>query len=219
MTISYEIGDKLYINITNECNNACVFCIRNGNSGINGHSLWLEREPSDEEILEDIGKRDLSKYSEVVFCGFGEPLYRLETIIKVGKYLKDKGAKVRVNTNGQASLLIVGNQESGIDPPCRSPVNNHLPPKKTSQEVAMRLSEVIDSISISLNAPNAKRYNEVCVCKFGEAGFESMLEFAKECVKYIGDVTLSVVGLNESETEECRKIAESVGAKFRYRAR
>ena len=51
----YELDGNLYINLTNRCSNACTFCVRNGKDDYFGHELWLEREPSAEEVIQRIG--------------------------------------------------------------------------------------------------------------------------------------------------------------------
>ena len=52
-TITYEYGDNLYVNPTNRCDFNCTFCLRH-NQGSGGsiytHNLWLEREPTREEL-------------------------------------------------------------------------------------------------------------------------------------------------------------------------
>ncbi|RMD60338.1 MAG: YchF/TatD family DNA exonuclease, partial [Nitrospirae bacterium] len=102
--IAYKIRNSLYLNITNRCTNACTFCIRFQNDYVKGHYLRLNHEPSFEEIIEAIGEYS-GDYSEVVFCGFGEPLLRLDIVKDVAKWLKKRGVKVRINTNGQANLI------------------------------------------------------------------------------------------------------------------
>ncbi|MDR2090895.1 MAG: TatD family nuclease-associated radical SAM protein [Clostridiales bacterium] len=105
-TYLYGYQDKLYINLTNLCSNNCDFCVRNTADGVGGHNLWLENEPSAEEIIAELRGMNLDKYAEFVFCGFGEPLYAFEKLIEIGRFLKGKGKKTRLNTNGQASLII-----------------------------------------------------------------------------------------------------------------
>ena len=51
MTLTYETGGKLYLNITNRCPCACTFCIRKNDDGAYGSDpLWLEHEPSAAEM-------------------------------------------------------------------------------------------------------------------------------------------------------------------------
>ena len=75
MTITYEYGGNLYINMTNQCPNACDFCLRQNSSGsLYADNLWYEgAEPSKEAMLADIRTRDLKKYGEIVFCGYASP--------------------------------------------------------------------------------------------------------------------------------------------------
>jgi TatD family-associated radical SAM protein len=189
--IAYQIGDNLYINLTNRCTNACSFCVRNSYAGVGGYDLWLEREPSTEEILAAIG--DPKPYKEIVFCGYGEPMLRLDQILKVSRQMKAQGKKIRINTNGHANLY-------------------------HGENVVPRLKGLVDTVSISLNAPDAETYQEICKSEFGEGAFQAVLDFARECVKVIPRVILSVVDiLSEEDIMKCQKIASEMGADFRLR--
>ncbi len=196
MTIFYKFGGKMYVNITNGCPCDCVFCIRkNGDSIEDNDSLWLEREPSFEEICAAFDKFDKAGISEAVFCGYGEPTVRVETLIKTAEYIKDNSdMNVRVNTNGLVRLV---HKDFDI----------------------MRFKGVVDSFSISLNAPNAKRYNEVTRPRFGEPAFDEMLSFSRE-VKDMGiETSFTVVDIiTAEETAECEKIAAGMGIPLRVRA-
>ena len=189
--ITYELGGKLYINMTNSCPNNCSFCIRS-NSSTFEYDLWLQKEPDAREIIEEIGNAE--PYDEVVFCGFGEPMVRLPELLEVARHIKSLGKKVRVNTNGQADLI-------------------------WKRSVAPELNGLVDSISISLNAGTAEYYQELCESEFGNDAFEAIIEFAKQCLIYVPEVTLSVVDvIPQSEIEKCREIAAKVGTKFRVRS-
>lgn len=195
MTITYTIGSELYLNITNKCTNNCVFCIRrNGPSVGDADDLWLEREPTREEILADIFKRDLSQYSEIVFCGYGEPLERLDDVVYICREIKKHGDhKIRINTNGQADLLY-------------------------SRNTSKDLKDLVDVISISLNAADADNYQKICWSQFGECAFGSIVAYAQECRKYIPRVILTVVDvIGPEQVEKCRAIADRAGAEFRVR--
>lgn len=191
MVIAYPWGDSLYLNITNQCSNDCYFCVRNHGDGVAGYRLWLEKEPTAREVIEAVG--DPRQYEEVVFCGFGEPLYRLEVVKEVAKELKKYGVPVRVNTNGQANLI-------------------------HGRNILPELSGLIDRISISLNAEDADKYQEICRSVFGKEAYNAVLEFIQEAKKYIPDVTVSVLTLRKIDQEKCRKMAEKLGVKFRVRA-
>lgn len=195
MTILYDYKESLYINITNQCPCACVFCIRKetnhlGNSG----NLWLDHEPTVEEIKNEFDKFDLKKYDEIVFCGYGEPLVRLNEVIEVAKYIRSiSDIKVRINTNGLSDLI-------------------------HNKKTAVLLKDYIDSVSISLNAPNKTRYNEVTKPKFGEKSFDALLDFARDCKKYIKEVNFSVVDeISDTEIEESQKLANEMNITLRVR--
>lgn len=196
MTISYEVGNNLYLNLTNKCPCACTFCIRNHADGAYGSDpLWLDHEPSAEEIFTDLNKRDMAKYSEVVFCGYGEPTCRLDAVIAVANELKSHPncPVLRINTNGLGDLI------------------NERP-------IAEELCSVIDIISVSLNAGTKDEYMKVTRPKF-ENAWEAMQKFTADCVKTgNSEVVMSVVDIIPSEQIEASRIlAESLGAKLRVR--
>lgn len=195
MNILYTIDNVLYINITNKCPCNCVFCIRKeGDSVENSGSLWLEKEPSVEEIINELKKEDLSKYSQIVFCGYGEPLMRINEVIEVCKYIKSvSNIKLRINTNGLSDLIY----------------------KKST---APMLKDVVDCVSISLNAPSKEEYNEISKPIYGLEAFDSLLSFAKEAKKNIKEVKFSVVDvITEDQIERCKEIANSMGIPLRVR--
>ncbi len=195
MNIAYPFEGHLYINLTNRCTNKCKFCIRFTPSGVDGIDLWLEYEPTAEEIIEALKKADYLSYDEIVFCGYGEPMYRQQAILEVAKFIKETScAKIRINTNGHGNLI-------------------------AGEDITPKLSGLVDVISISLNAKNAKEYNEICVSDYGEDGFWAMLDFAKRAKEYVPRVILSVVDtISKEDIEACRKIAEEVGVEYRIRA-
>lgn len=192
-TITYVYGDKIYLNLTNKCSNNCEFCIRRNNDGLLDYYLWLDKEPTADEVIADLEKYELDKYDEAVFCGFGEPLYAIDVLIETADWLKAHGVKTRLNTNGQAGLI------SGPD-------------------TALKLKGRIDTVSISLNASDAEKYQKICHCKFNEEGFFEMLRFAVQCKKEGIRTVLSVVDvIGEEEVEKCRKVAKNIGVDFRVR--
>jgi len=195
MTITYELGNSLYINITNRCTNHCSFCIRNSSDGVgSGIDLWLEREPTVEEVLKDIQTRDIFSYREFVFCGYGEPMMRVDDIIEICKKLKELyNIPIRINTNGHGNLIY-------------------------GKDITPLLAGWVDYISISLNAKDAQAYQAICVSDYGERAFEAMLDFAAKCKKYVPKVALSVVDvMSREDIQACREIAERIGVDFRVR--
>jgi len=197
MTIAYRLGNALYLNLTNECPCDCTFCLRNDSDGVNpGQSLWLDHNPTTEEIKSALSEVDFNEYQEIVFCGYGEPTCRLDVLLDIAKYLKKvQNLPVRLNTNGLSDLI-----------------NN----KKT----VPFLAECIDCISISLNAPNAEMYNALCKPVFGEGSYEAMLRFAMECKEMIPEVVLSIVpgvDLDKKSIEACRDLCDSMNIPLRVR--
>ena len=196
MTITYPVYNGIYVNMTNRCPCACTFCLRKQSDHVYGSdSLWLEREPTVEEVCESIDKWDLSKYSEIVFCGYGEPTMRLDDLLKVAAYIKSKSnIPLRINANGLADLI-------------------------AGEKVAHKLEGLIDTVSVSLNATNKEDYFKLVRPKFGIDSYDAMLSFAKECTKYVPNVIMTVVDevTSKEEQEKCREICESIGAKLRVR--
>jgi len=189
--VAYPIRGNLYLNITNRCNNRCGFCPKHTTGMVKGHYLILEKEPDYDEIIAAIG--DPKKYKEIVFVGFGEPTLRLEMLKRVAKWLKERNARTRLDTDGQPNLTY-------------------------GRNVLPELAGLIDSISVSLNAPDAATYCRMCRPAAGERAYEAVKEFIREAKKLIGDVTATVVGIPDLDIEKCRKIAEEeLGVKFRVR--
>lgn len=195
MTILYDYKQSLYVNITNQCPCSCIFCIRKETDHVgNSDSLWLDYEPTVEEVKEEFKKFNLEKYDEIVFCGYGEPLVRINEVIEIAKYIRSiSELKIRINTNGLSDLI-------------------------HNKKTAMLLKDNIDSVSISLNAPNKSRYNEVARPKFGEKSFDALLDFALDCKRYVKEVNFSVVDeISNEEIEESQKLADKMNIVLRVR--
>lgn len=196
MVILYEVHNGLYVNLTNRCPCACTFCLRQTKDEMNGSgSLWLEKEPTVDEVKAEFDKFDMTKYDEVVFCGFGEPTERLHDLLEIAAFVKERfGTKIRINTNGLSDLI------HGCD-------------------TAPLLEGRIDTVSISLNTPNKERYLELIRPKFGEKSYDAMLKFAENAVKYVDKVVLTTVEttLSPEEEQECAQICRKIGAAYRIR--
>ncbi|MBQ8287588.1 MAG: radical SAM protein [Clostridia bacterium] len=194
MTITYEVGSGLYVNTTNRCSNACEFCVRSTVESYYG-DLWLRREPTVDEICESIFARDLTKYIELVFCGYGEPTERIDDILEVARRVKERSdLPIRINTNGQGSMI------AGYD-------------------ITPKMAGLIDVLSISLNTADAASYQKICHSRFGEAAYQGLLDFAKVATRYVPKVVLSVVDttIPPEEIERCREIAAECGVSLRVR--
>lgn len=197
MTICYTVNDALYINLTNRCSNSCDFCIRNNGDGVYGSdSLWLEREPTVDEVLAAIDGYDISRFKELVFCGYGEPTERAADLVRIAKTVKERyGIRIRVNTNGQGNLI-------------------------NGKDITGDLAGTVDVISVSLNASTAEEYDAVCHSVYGLSAYNSVIEFARLCVSHGITTVLSVVDITVSAEaiKRCEDIARSVGAVLRIRA-
>lgn len=196
MTITYPVKNGIYVNMTNRCPCACTFCLRkNGDSIFGSDPLWLDREPTVQEICESIDTWDLKEYDEIVFCGYGEPTERLDDLLKVAEYIKSKSnIKIRINTNGLADLI-------------------------WGEKTAPKLKGLIDTVSVSLNTTNKEDYLKIVRPKFGIESYDAMLSFTKDCTEFVPNVVMTVVDVvtTKEEQEICKKICESVGAKLRVR--
>jgi TatD DNase family protein len=205
---TYHDPRCLYLNVTNRCTNRCDFCVRNQTDGLGGAVLWGGEEP-DFPMLQAAVQHlsPLENWCEFIWCGYGEPTFRLGLIQEAAAWLRSQGAKIRLNTNGHACVI-------------------------HGRDVMPDLSQSVDEVSISLNAPNQRRYLEVCrpdVCSIPGLGgmpitpsmfWEGMLDFLSRSPAYFRNVQASVVGfaLNHGEIDECRLLAQSLGVKqFRVR--
>ena len=196
MEILYKVHHGLYVNLTNKCPCACTFCLRQTMDHVwEAHSLWLEREPSAEEVIAEFAKFDMNEFEEVVFCGFGEPTEALPVLLKVAAYVKETFSKpVRINTNGMGNLI-------------------------WNRDITPEFEGLIDTVSISLNTPNAERYHELVRSKFGDQSFDAMISFAKKCTQHVPKVVMTTVAttITKEEEAQCSKICEEVGAVYRIR--
>ena len=198
MTITYQVKDSIYVNLTNRCPCACTFCLRNKGPGVYGSgSLWLEREPTLEEVVASLDGCDLKRFREVVFCGYGEPTERLDVLLAAAEHLKsrDPSLRVRVNTNGLSDLV-------------------------NGKPTAALFAGKVDCLSISLNTDDPAEYLAMCRPKFGEAAYPALLNFAREAAACVPEVVMTVVGEPVTSLEKqqrCRAIAESLGARLRVR--
>lgn len=197
-TYAYILNGNMYINLTNLCTNDCIFCIRSLNDTVSGSNLNLSNENiKTEDVISQIKEKMTPEVKEIVFCGYGEPLLRLDNLKEVAAFIKETypNLVVRINTNGQANVVYQKN-------------------------IIPEIKGLIDGISISLNSDNAKQYQELSQSKFGEKVFEEIKTFAKLCQEAGIDTSLSIVtGYKDNviNVENCQKIADSLGVKLRVR--
>ena len=177
----------MYVNLTNKCSNGCDFCVRNERTSYYGHYLWLRNgDPTVEKVIAAAKGFDLTKYTEVVFCGFGEPTYKVAEMVALCDYFHEKGLSTRLNTNGQANLI-------------------------NKRDVTPELKGKLDMVNVSLNFSCAEKYQPVCRSQFGESAFSAVVEFAKLCKRNGVACRFSIVDcIGEDEVEACKRLADSV---------
>ncbi len=196
---TYYLGDVMYINVTNLCTNKCDFCIRSTGDTVGGVNLVLEEEKfTAQNIIDELKQTFEDRCREIVFCGYGEPLIKLDIVKETAKFIKDNYPQVpiRLNTNGHANLI-------------------------HKRNVVPELVGLLDSVSVSLNSDNAEQYAQLCSPNFNkETAYQAVKDFIRECAESGIETTASVVsGYEDYEVnlENCEKIARELGAKFRVR--
>ncbi len=186
---TYALRDALYVNLTIRCNADCIFCDRSGEAIVKGINLKIDKEPTPEEVIAEI--EDPTRYKEIVFCGYGEPTIRLEEMKTIARWVKDRGGKTRLNTNGHGNVI-------------------------NKRDILPELVGLIDAISISLNATDPEEYGRIMRLN-GATFFAAMLDFARESVKRFPRVVLTIVDLPEVEKPRAMTIAREIGAEFSVR--
>lgn len=194
--ILYKVHNNLYVNLTNRCPCACTFCLRQTMDRIGeSDSLWLDHEPSYEEVVEAFRSKNMDEYEEVVFCGFGEPTEAFDLLVKVADFVKKEyGKRIRINTNGLGNLV-------------------------NGRDICPELRGRVDEVSISLNTPDAEEYLKLVRPKFGLKSYQAMLDFAKEAAKYVPKVIFTTVDttLTKEEEKRCAEICRKLGVTYRIR--
>lgn len=191
--LTYKIEDRLYLNIMDRCTLRCTFCPKNQDNPactVHDYDLTLDHRPSEVEMLEVIGQPD--QYSEVVFCGFGEPALRLRLLLKLAQGIKEQGGRVRVNTDGLANLV-------------------------HRRNVLPELAQCMDALSVSMNAQNRACYDQHCRPSL-PGSYEAMLTFLQAAPAYVKTVTATAIdGLEGVDIKACEALALSCGVAFKRR--
>lgn len=190
--ISYRIGDRLYLNITDSCTLECSFCPKSrGCYKLAGYDLRMEHRPDAAEIRASVG--DPRDYEEVVFCGLGEPTLRLNVLLEVARDVRARGGRVRVDTDGLANLV-------------------------HSRDVLPSLAETVDHLCVSMNAQDPDTYEQVSRPNL-PGSFEAMLAFLAEAPRHLPAVTATAVeGPPGVDLAACERLAAECGVGFRRRA-
>ena len=195
--LAYLLDGKVYINLTNSCTNDCVFCIRSIKEDVVGANLFLNTENvKAEDVITQLEAMHDKLSSEIIFCGYGEPMLKLDVIKEVAKYIKEKypNTILRINTNGHANLVYKRN-------------------------VIPELKGLIDKFSVSLNGENEEVYNELSQPHI-ENAYEGVKEFIALAVKEGFDTTATIVTGYKNykvDMQKCIEITKELGANFRER--
>lgn len=193
----YWIDNSLYLNITNKCSNNCWFCFKNFKQGVSGFNLKLKEEPTTTQVTAELeAALGIKRWSEVVFCGFGEPTERLDVLLEIARWIKNhpgSSPRIRLDTNGHGYVLNKG------------------------RDVAKELKAAgVSKVSVSLNGHDAETYSENCRPKFN-GGFDAVLEFVKKTKAAELEVEVSAVRMPEVDIEKVKAIAGALGVPFRVR--
>jgi TatD DNase family protein len=191
INFTYKIGDSLYINVTNRCDAKCGFCDREGDAVLNGYSLRMAKcdEPGALVYIKEIG--DPKQYKEIVFCGYGEPTIRWDVVKSIAKYVIEMGGRTRLITNGHGNLI-------------------------NKRDIVPELKELINTVSISFNSPDARQYSELM--GLDTRYYSEMISFAKEAKNYVEKVVMTAIAMDDVNIEKARKIVEeNIGVEFRVR--
>lgn len=191
----YSLEDKIYINLTNRCTNDCIFCLRKDKDDVCGQKLWLDSEEfTSEDVIKQLKNFEIPK--EIVFCGYGEPLLKLDILKEVAKYIKDNypATRTRINTNGHANYVYKRN-------------------------IVPELVGLIDEISVSLNGSTSEEYDKLSRPKF-KGAYDEVKKFIKACSDSGIKTDTSIVDGYKGRrlnVKKCEEISESLGAKLRVR--
>lgn len=198
-TLAYRYKDGLYINLTNKCPTACRFCIKfTWKMRYRGYDLKLGgQEPTVEQALAAIDEAQRERpFNEIVFCGYGESTYRLADMLAICEEVRKRYPKARrrLNTIGLGDLI------------------NGRP---ISPELAGRL----DSVSVSLNTADPEQWIQIHnpSKRFAARGFKAVQRFIRECAAAVPDTTATAVEQPGIDIPACRRLAESLGARWRER--
>ena len=190
-TLVYDIRNSRYLNITGRCTLRCQFCPKhNGSKQVHEYQLDLDHQPKSEEIIPLLG--EVSQFDEYVFCGYGEPTLNLATLLEVAREIKRRGGRVRVNTDGLGNLF-------------------------HRRNILPELSQVVDALSISLNADTEAAYLTHCQPKL-KGAYQALWDFIRQAPSYIEQVQVSAIeGLQGVDIDRCRELVSEVKAEFKHR--
>jgi TatD family-associated radical SAM protein len=196
-SLAYRWGGGVYLNVTNRCPTACVFCAKFAwDWSYRGHNLRLGgAEPSLASLLAEAAPllREGST-EELVFCGYGEPTMRLSTVLAAARRLRARVPLIRLNTIGLGSAL-------------------------AGRDIAPELAETLDSVSVSVNTADPAQWRALMrpAPKFSAAGFDEVRAFVASCVRAGLETTVTAVEQPDVDAAAVATLARRLGARFRLR--
>lgn len=193
-SLAYRYKDALYLNITHLCPTACEFCIKfSWDYQYRSHNLLLKKDPSVEEVVAAVD--DPAKYSEFVFCGYGESTYRVAEMKAITQALRARGGKrFRLNTIGLGNLI-------------------------NKRDIVPDLAQFLDVVSVSLNTPDPAHWAKIHrpLPEFRDAGFEGVKDFIRRSAAAIPETYVTAVDVPELDRAKFEALVASLGAKVRIR--
>jgi len=194
--VAYRFRDGIYLNLTNRCPTRCRFCAKRGwKFRFRGVRLALgPREPTAEQawtaLLQAASR---GPFSEIVFCGYGEPTYRLRALKALAGRAREKFPQVRIrlNTVGLGSLI-------------------------HGRDISDDLAGAVDAVRVSLNTADPVQWRVLHdpLPRFAEPGYPAVLRFVADCVGRGLDVTVTAVELPGVDPVKVRHLARGLGAGF-----
>lgn len=188
----YDVGSRRFLNVTRRCNLNCIFCPET-DAAYRGQTI-SSPEVGAEASLTDIidAVCGSGNCREVVFDGIGEPTFRLYDLMQAARYLKHKGIRARLSTNGLADRL-------------------------HGRSIAPDLEDNIDAVTIALNAHDEESYQRNCRPMI-ENAFRSALDFVESVKEYVPSVSISAVyDIPSININACRDLARELGVDFEER--
>jgi TatD family-associated radical SAM protein len=193
----YELGDSLYVNLTNRCPVSCVFCIKKEwQYQFHGQDLRLgAAEPQVRDLLTEMDERLAAegRYEEMVFCGFGEPTVRMDAVNAVGlrARLHHPRLPLRLDTIGLGSLL-------------------------HGRNIVPELALFLDSVSVSLNTADRAQWAALHrpAPELAERAFPAVLGFVRDCVDAGIRTRVTAVRQAGVDLAAVRLLARDLGAAF-----
>lgn len=193
MSVAYAYDGTLYLAVTRRCTLACTFCPKtHGRWTVAGNDMSRDEEPTFDELIRAAEEAGLRDYNEVAFVGLGEPTLRLDLVCQVGRYLRERGHRVRLVTDGLASL-------------------------RTGRDVTPQLAGTVHEVHVSLNAADPETYARICPNRYGEDAHDAVCDFIRSVQLYVPRVKATVVSLPELDLPACVNLALRLRVSLRVR--